>query len=158
MSRYEILDLQRIYEMSLSNHKLADRAIKVFAMIFRYKLQGFHKAMMKMGSALMLLNAQDFFLCFDLMTSEAMRQLTLDMMTAIAKAPCQPVEKDWRDVIKIYIVFLQKCIVLKKELEDYRKRPISGEDIEEYIKEAQIKFSLQEIKFCGASCPGCNIF
>ncbi len=60
MSRYEILDLQRTYEKSLNNYKLADRVVKVFSIIFIYELQDFHKSMMKMGSVFMLFHAREF--------------------------------------------------------------------------------------------------
>jgi len=160
MSRYEILDLQKISD-DFTDGPSPDDLLKTFINSFGPTIDILHKGMMKMDKDLILRGYEAVFGSFNYVTSLEMMELGHNMQETFRKITSRnPKEKDWQDLARIYIVFLEKCIVFKRELEDYSKKPILEPDLEGFIKETRTKFGVQEVELKGenASCGGCNIF
>ncbi len=91
---------------------------------------------------------------FYIVTCEKMRNVVRDLYERIK-------EGDGQKILNSYLVFLQNCEILKRELEDFGKKPILGIDIEEKINEIKEKFGMKK-KEGGmkndAFCSGCSIF
>ena len=152
MAPYEILTFfQELYLDQTGKDDLVETFI---IDCFLPYLKGLHESMMEMDMDKFERFAFKTRDSFSLVVSEEMTRLVYDQYS-------EAYSKNNEKVIGIYLRFLQKCVILKKELEDYVKRPIVGVDIEAQISETKKKFGIIEAEKenkCNASCSGCNIF
>jgi len=122
---------------------------------FEPQIEKLHKGMMTMDKPMISISHEEILGCFYFVTSMSMVQVLYDMQKALVKIDWEnPSEKDWQNLCKRFLIFLQGCKVLKRELEDYTKKPLIKVDIEELIQEIKSKCLISDRPFC----HGCNIF
>jgi len=154
MSCYEILDLKHSLAKS-SDEESANKIIRTFAIDhFAKMMNDLHQDMMIMDLDDLKGTTDSLYGPFSFVASDEMNQLVREMFKASK-------EGDRQKLIDTYPIFLEKCLVFKKELEDYIKEKISGLDLEEHLAETKKKFVVGEMEGENKDnpvCAACNIF
>ncbi len=155
MDSYQVLDLEHSLHM-FNNEDDCKTMINAFALDhFKRIFQDYHKDVVAMNFTGLRATGDCLRSTFSYVTSPEMRILMLeDMKEAIAK-------KDEQKLIELHLIFLQNCLVLHRELEDYLGIAVPSENIRKCTKEIKKKYGIEEFQGEAgnyASCPGCNIF
>ena len=154
MSRYEILDLQHCLYQIL-DEEAADKMIKAVAKeFFSQHLKDVHENLMTMNLKELPRSTYTLKTLFGYIASQQMRSIGIQLYSASK-------EKNQQKMVETYLIVLEKCEILKRELEDYVKEPLLGMDIEKFQIEVKEKFGIDEIgraKWKNASCSDCNVF
>ena len=83
---------------------------------------------------------------------------SMEIITLLSDMQYALIEQNNEKLIDIYFIFLQKCLILRRELQDHLGRPIVEPDLERYIEETKKVLPKQEKARDSGSCAGCNIF
>jgi len=161
MTSYQVLDLQRAL-LSFGDEENARNMINTFAMDRHFKeiVENYHRDIMGTDFEGLRGSGDSVRGVFGYFASSEMKGLIFgDMKEAIDK-------KDEQKLIHLHLIFLRKCEILRRELEDYLQTTVPSADIkecvEECLKELKKKGGVTEIegkaKHDASSCAGCSIF
>jgi len=153
MASSQILDPQQI--LLVSDEQASKRLIKTFAMDnFERLFRNYHRDIVKMDFDGLETSGDVLRSTFNFVISDEMRKLLDDTKRVIE-------EKDKERLLQLHLVFLRKCEIFHKELEDYLKMPVPSPDLSKLIQEFKKKYGVEEIdgeaKQDG-SCADCSIF
>ncbi len=159
MASYQVLDIQLALHY-FSDEENMQMMIKMFAMdCFSQRLQDYHRDLIAMDFKKLKVRDDDLRGVFNFLTSPEMISLiSVDMRNAIYAG-------DEEKLILLHLIFLRKCSILHRELEDYLQAPVPSPDIKEYVNECLKKLNkedkVQEIEGEARGsvfCAGCSIF
>jgi len=159
MAFYQVFDLQSFGDADEENIKTM---IEGFALgeCFKEILENYHRDLMAMDFERLMGSGERIWSAFSYITSPEMRNFMLgDMREAIYK-------KDQEKLIHMHLIFLRKCEILRRELEDYLQTPVPSPNIKECVKEClkvlkEMNDSKVEVEGevkNNTFCAGCWIF
>jgi len=155
MNSYQVLDLQHSLHM-FNDEESCKMMINTFAMDhFKQLFQDYHKDIVEMNFKGLIASGDRLRSTFSYVISPEMRILILEDMNQAIK------RKDEQKLIELHLIFLQNCLALHQELEDYLETTVPSANIRRCIKEFKKKYRIEEIQGeagHNASCPGCNVF
>ncbi len=154
MTSYQILDVSRALN-NFGDEANARMMIDMFAEArnFPQLVENYHKEVM-----LIKLRGdwESLLCCFDYVTSYDITKLIKEMREEADK-------QNKQKVIHLYLIFLRKCSILHRELEDYLQKPVASPDLKKYAEECMKELKYEDVKIeregkSDASCAGCSIF